>query len=104
MDRNLQSLCDRLNEVFNEDDTPDELSTEAREAIEELWEERDRLRSLNDALTGPSFDRHGRELKAEPEHQAQMKWARDVVSRVVIPPAYDGVSTGCPDAMGWEQP
>jgi len=45
MDRDLQSLCDRLAEVFNEDDTPDELSTEAREAIEELWEERDRLRS-----------------------------------------------------------
>lgn len=25
--------------------------------------------------------------KLEPEHQAQMKWARDVVSNVVIPPA-----------------
>jgi hypothetical protein len=46
MDRDLQSLCDRLNEVFNEDDTPDELSQEAVEAIEELWEERDRLRAL----------------------------------------------------------
>lgn len=40
---NLQSLCDRLNEMFNVDDTPDELSTEAREAIEALWEERDQL-------------------------------------------------------------
>jgi hypothetical protein len=39
--RNLQSLCDRLAEVFNMDDTPEELSTEAREAIEELWESRD---------------------------------------------------------------
>ena len=26
-------------------------------------------------------------LKAEPEHQAQMTWARDVLSNVVIPPA-----------------
>lgn len=43
--RDLQSLCDRLAEVFNaDDDTPCELCTEAREAIEELWEERDRLR------------------------------------------------------------
>jgi hypothetical protein len=25
--------------------------------------------------------------KSEPEYQAQMKWARDVVSNVVIPPA-----------------
>lgn len=40
--RNLQSLCDRLGEVFNVDDTPDELSQEAITAIEELWEERDR--------------------------------------------------------------
>ena len=30
------------------------------------------------------------ERKSEPEHQAQMKWARDVVSNVVIPPAVDG--------------
>lgn len=29
------------------------------------------------------------ERKSEPEHQAQMKWARDVVSSVVIPPACD---------------
>lgn len=40
--RDLQSLCNRLGEVFNLDDTPDELSQEAIEAIEELWEERDR--------------------------------------------------------------
>ena len=26
-------------------------------------------------------------LKSSPEHQAQMKWARDVVRQVVIPPA-----------------
>lgn len=41
--RDLQSLCDRLAEMFNTDDTPDELCTEAREAIEELWRERDQL-------------------------------------------------------------
>jgi len=44
MHRNLQSLCDRLNEVFDvteEGDVPDELCREAREAIEELWQERD---------------------------------------------------------------
>jgi hypothetical protein len=28
--------------------------------------------------------------KGEPEHQARMKWARDAVSRVVIPPADHG--------------
>lgn len=43
--RDLQSLCDRLNEIFNLDETPDELSQEAREAIEEIWEERDRYQS-----------------------------------------------------------
>lgn len=32
-------------------------------------------------------------LKAEPEHQAQMKWARDVVSNIVIPE----VATDNPD-------
>jgi hypothetical protein len=46
-------LCNRLAEVFNaEDDTPDELSTEAREAIEHLWRERDRLRA--------ALERYGR--------------------------------------------
>lgn len=42
MARDLQNLCDRLNDVFNaDDDTPDELCQEAREAIEELWQHRD---------------------------------------------------------------
>lgn len=50
---NLQHLCDRLNEMFNEDDTPDELCTNAREAIELLWEERDQLQSkLEEATAG----------------------------------------------------
>lgn len=41
--RDLQSLCDRLGEMFEGDGiTPDALSVEAREAIEELWQERDR--------------------------------------------------------------
>lgn len=40
----LQSLCDHLYEVFNEDDTPDELSHGAAAAIEILWRERDQLR------------------------------------------------------------
>lgn len=44
-ERDYHGLCDRLAEVFNEDDTPDELCTEAREAIEELWEQRDHLRN-----------------------------------------------------------
>jgi rubredoxin len=26
-------------------------------------------------------------MKSEPEYQAQLKWARDVVSNVIIPPA-----------------
>jgi hypothetical protein len=39
--RDLQSLCDRLAEVFNTDDTPEELSQEAREAIEDVWQQRD---------------------------------------------------------------
>jgi hypothetical protein len=26
-------------------------------------------------------------LKSEPEYQARLKWARDVVSKVIIPPA-----------------
>jgi hypothetical protein len=55
-ERNLQSLCDRLGEVFNTDDTPDELSHEAREAIEELWEQRDRYRA---ALQRIANDREG---------------------------------------------
>lgn len=39
--RDLHGLCNKLAEVFNEDDSPDALSSEAREAIEELWEQRD---------------------------------------------------------------
>lgn len=41
MPTDLAYLCNRLREVFNEDDTPDELSNEAADAIEELWKERD---------------------------------------------------------------
>ena len=37
---------------------------------------------------GPGEDAASR--KSEPEYQAQLKWARDVVSNVVIPPASDG--------------
>ncbi len=47
-------LCNRLAEVFNTDDTPDELSTEAREAIEALWKERDELRGHIKTLLSPS--------------------------------------------------
>lgn len=48
--RDLHGLCNRLAEVFNEDDTPDKLSTEAREAIEELWEGREVAKSTIDRL------------------------------------------------------
>ena len=48
--RDLHGLCNRLAEVFNEDDTPDKLSTEAREAIEELWEGREVAKSTIDHL------------------------------------------------------
>ena len=44
MMRDIHGLCARLDEVFNMDDTPDQLSQDARAAIEELWEERDALR------------------------------------------------------------
>jgi hypothetical protein len=44
--RDLHTLCLRLDEVFDEDDVPDRLSQDAKSAIEELWEERDKWRDM----------------------------------------------------------
>lgn len=43
-------------------------------------------------------------LKLEPEYQAQMKWARDLVSTVVIPPADDSQSDEVKCASCGERP
>lgn len=49
-DVNLQSICDRLNDVFNEDDTPDHLSQNAAFTIEMLWQQRDDEKARADRL------------------------------------------------------
>lgn len=54
--RDLQGLCDRLDEVFEMDDTPDGLSQEAKTAIEELWKERDHLKEWMQAIYDATKD------------------------------------------------
>lgn len=72
-ERDIHGLCNRLAEVFNTDDTPDELSTEAREAIEELWQERDALRAevQNGKLAFASLQALYNEQRASSEPEAR---------------------------------
>lgn len=63
--RDLQNLCDRLGEIFNTDDTPDELSAEACEAIEELWKERDRLRDALQTISSNAEAGFGQNVTAD---------------------------------------
>jgi len=83
--RDLHGLCNRLAEVFNEDDTPDELSTEAREAIEKLWEERDQLRAaLQEALCPDCTS----DDTSDPESDGGCDWCRN--RRALVSPRPPG--------------
>lgn len=69
------------------------INADVRALMDELkdrawWEQTAvRLQRQRDEAQAYVRELEMRLLKASPEHQAQMKWARDVVSTVVIPPA-----------------
>lgn len=73
----LESLCDRLNEIFNLDDTPDDLSQEAVEAIETLWQERDGLRTV----LAQANARIQAMLASEP-YKSEPQWSIDEMQRL----------------------